>query len=146
MCTMGALSPLGLLDSLRTRMRSDERDGKSAVFLCRPDRTTMPRSQRGGYGMGKTSNAAKPLSSICLNRLWLAVLKRPSRCGRGRKAGDVSAPPPKQGGHAVACSGILRHTSTRPHGVAHVLIYPCGKACGGRAVRRTRPQGPARLL
>ena len=41
----------------------------------------------GGYGMAATSNAAKPLSSICLIPLWLAVLKRPSRCGRGRKAG-----------------------------------------------------------
>ena len=78
--------------------------------------------------MAKSSNAAKPLSSICLSLLWLAVLKRPSRCGRGRKAGDVSDPPQKQGGHAASCSGILRHTSTRPHGVAPVLIYPCGKA------------------
>ena len=96
--------------------------------------------------MLKSSNAAKPLSSICLNRLWLAVLKRPSRCGRGRKAGDVSAPPPNRGGMRsfveVGCDIPL----LGPHGVAHVLIYPCGKACGGRAVRRTRPQGPARLL
>ena len=25
-------------------------------------------------------------------------------------------------------SGAVFHASTRPHGVAHVLIYPCGKA------------------
>ena len=74
-----------------------ERAGQSAVFLCHERRTTMPRSQRGGCGMGKSSNAAKPLSSIYLNRLWLAVLKRPSRCGRGRKAGDVSDPPQNRG-------------------------------------------------
>ena len=82
---------------LRIKMSSAERAGQSAVFLCRPDRTTMPRSQRGGYGMAKSSNAAKPLSSICLSLLWLAVLKRPSRCGRGRKAGDVSDPPQNRG-------------------------------------------------
>ena len=34
--------------------------------------------------MLKSSNAAKPLSSICLIRLWLAVLKRPSRCDAGK--------------------------------------------------------------
>ena len=79
--------------------------------------------------MGKSSNAAKPLSSICLIRLWLAVLKRPSRCGRGRKAGDVSDPPKNRGGmrsFVAVASGI---PLLGPHGVAHVLIYPCGKAC-----------------
>ena len=87
-------------------MGSAERGGKSAVFLCRPDRTTMPRSQRGGYGMAKSSNAAKPLSSICLNRLWLAVLKRPSRCGRGRKAEDGSDPPQNRGVMRSLTDGI----------------------------------------
>ena len=72
---------------LRSEMRSAERAGKSAVFLCPQRRKSLPRAQRGGWGMIRTSNAAKPLSSICLIPLWLAVLKRPSSFGRGRKAG-----------------------------------------------------------
>ena len=38
------------------------------------------------------------------------------------------ATPPKQGGHVTLSSGSVGHASTRPHGVALVLIYPCGKA------------------
>ena len=82
----------------------------------------------GGYGMAKTSNAAKPLSSICLIRLCLCTVNRSETLTTRKGEKDVSAPPPKQGGHAAFRSGSLRHTSTRPHGVAHVLIYPCGKA------------------
>ena len=45
------------------------------------------------------------------------------------KGGDVSDPPQKQGGHAVPHRWHLEHASVpAPHGVAHVLIYPCGKA------------------
>ncbi len=50
-------------------------------------------------------------SSICLISLWLSALKRPARYERGRKAGTCGT---------CLCTG--------PHGVAHVLIYPCGKA------------------
>ena len=96
--------------------------------------------------MAKTSNAAKPLSSICLNRLCLCTVNRSETLTTRKGEKDVSDPPQNRGGHAAFRSGTLWHTSTRPHGVALVLIYPCGKACGGRAVRRTRPQGPARLL
>ena len=64
--------------------------------------------------MGKSSNAAKPLSSICLNRLWLAVLKRPSRCGRGRKAGDGSDPPQNRGVMRSLTDGICGMPLFRP--------------------------------
>ena len=109
-------------------MSSAERDGKSGVFLCRSAAKCLPQGQRGGYGMAKTSNAAKPLSSICLIRLWLSTMNRSETLTTREVEKDVSDPPQKQGGHAAFRSGILRHTSTRPHGVAHVLIYPCGKA------------------
>ena len=78
--------------------------------------------------MGKSSNAAKPLSSIYLNRLWLAVLKRPSRCGRGRKAGDGSDPPKKQGGHAVPHRWHLWHVSVpAPMGSLPSSFIPAGR-------------------
>ena len=64
--------------------------------------------------MAKSSNAAKPLSSICLNPLWLAVLNRPSRCGRGRKAGDVSDPPQNRGVMRSLTDGICGMPLFRP--------------------------------
>ena len=48
-------------------------------------------------------------------------------------------PPPNRGGHVTLSRGMLRHTSTRPHGVALVLIYPCGKAWN-------RPPFPSRFI
>ena len=69
-------------------------------------------------------------SSICLIPLWLSALKKPSRFGRGRKAEDVSdpPPPPNRGVMRPATDGVCTRLCTGPHGVAHVLIYPCGKA------------------
>ena len=51
----------------------------------------------GGYGMIRTTNAAKPRPSISLIPLWLSHLNRPPRFRRGRKAG-TRATPPKSGG------------------------------------------------
>ena len=105
-----------------------ERAGQSAVFLCRPDRTTMPRAQRGGYGMAATSNAAKPLSSISLIPLWLAVLKRPSRCRTREKGGGRERPPQKQGGHAVPHRWHLWHASVpAPMGSLPSSFIPAGR-------------------
>ena len=47
--------------------------------------------------MGFRSDLPQPHSSIYLIPLWLSDLKRPARFGRGRKAGDVSAPPQNRG-------------------------------------------------
>ena len=66
--------------------------------------------------MAKTSNAAKPLSSICLIPLWLSPLNRPDTLTTRESEKDESDPPPKQGGHVTFCSGTLWHTSTRSHG------------------------------
>ena len=49
-------------------------------------------------------------------------------CRTGEKDGDESDPPKKWGGHVTLDSGTVEHASIRPHGVALVLIYPCGKA------------------
>ena len=51
--------------------------------------------------MAKSSNAAEPLSSICLSLLWLSTMNRRTRFGRGKGENDGSDPPPKQGGHAA---------------------------------------------
>ena len=77
------------------------------------------------FGLG----LPQPHSSICLIPLWLAALKRPS-CVPGPHVGlGRERPPPKQGGHAVPHRWHLEHASVpAPMGVAHVLIYPCGKA------------------
>ena len=55
-------------------------------------------------------------------------------CRTGKKGGDESAPPKKKrGGACDPDSGTEWHTAIRPHGVALVLIYPCGKARIGGA-------------
>ena len=41
---------------------------------------------------------------------------------------ETRATPPKSGGSCDPDSGTEYHTAIRPHGVALVLIYPCGKA------------------
>ena len=56
------------------------------------------------------------------------------------KGGDESDPPPPQSGGACdPDSGTEWHTAIRPHGVALVLIYPCGKAWNS-------PPFPSRLI
>ena len=55
----------------------------------------------GGYGMAKTSNAAKPLSSISLIPLWLSPVNRPGSLRTREIEKDESDPPPKQGGHVT---------------------------------------------
>ena len=83
----------------------------------------------GGYGMVKTSNAAKPLSSIYLIPLWLSPVNRPPRSRRGRKAGTrATPPPPNRGGMRPWIAALWDTPLSRPHGAALVLIYPCGKA------------------
>ena len=48
--------------------------------------------------MLKSSNAAKPLSSICLIPLWLAALKRRGSLTTREGEKDESDPPQKGGG------------------------------------------------
>ena len=47
--------------------------------------------------MAKTSNAAKPLSSICLIPLWLSQLNRPDTLTKRETEKDESDPPPNRG-------------------------------------------------
>ena len=47
--------------------------------------------------MAKTSNAAKPLSSICLIPLWLSPLNRPDTLTTRETEKDESDPPPNRG-------------------------------------------------
>ena len=88
--------------------------------------------------MVKTRNAAKPRPSISLIPLWLSPVNRSGTLRTREKGGkDVSDPPQNRGGHAaLSTDGMLRTClCTRPPmGVAHVLIYPCGKA------QKTAPQ------
>ena len=44
--------------------------------------------------MAKSSNAAEPLSSICLIRLWLYSLNRPDTLTTRESEKDESDPPP----------------------------------------------------
>ena len=47
--------------------------------------------------MAKTSNAAKPLSSICLIPLWLSPLNRPDTLTTRETEKDESDPPQNRG-------------------------------------------------
>ena len=47
---------------------------------------------------------------------------------RTREKGGDESDPPKNRGACDPDSGTEFHTAIRPHGVALVLIYPCGKA------------------
>ena len=47
--------------------------------------------------MAKTSNAAKPLSSICLSRLWLSTVNRPATLPTRESEKDESDPPQNRG-------------------------------------------------
>ena len=51
--------------------------------------------------MAQTSNAAKPLSSICLIPLWLSPVNRPATLTTRESEKDESDPPQKQGGHVT---------------------------------------------
>ena len=82
---------------LRIEMRPAERDGKLGVFLCRSASKCLPHAQRGGYGMVKIRNAAKPLSSISLIPLWLSPLNRPDTLTTRESEKDESDPPPNRG-------------------------------------------------
>ena len=47
--------------------------------------------------MAKTVHAAKPLSSICLIRLWLSPLNRPDTLRTRESEKDESDPPKNRG-------------------------------------------------
>ena len=83
---MPTIVAFGETSGLQTRMRSDERPGNLADFDVTLAAKCPEHAQRGGY-MGFGLCLPQPHSSICLIPLWLATLKRPSRFGRGRKAG-----------------------------------------------------------
>ena len=111
-------------------MRSDERGSKSGVFRGTEGR--MVNGTRSEGGCSRISGLGLPQlhSSTYLIPLWLAILKRPYRVpGAACRAGTRAPPPPKQGGHVTLIAVLSTIPLSRPHGVALVLIYPCGKAC-----------------
>ena len=90
--------------------------------------------------MAQTRNAADPLSFMSLIPLLLSPVNRPATLRTREIEKDESAPPPPNRGvmrpFVEARCGV---PSTRPHGVALVLIYPCGKA-------QNRPPFPSRFI
>ena len=78
--------------------------------------------------MAQTSNAAKPLSSICLIPLWLAALERRGSLTTREGEKDESDPPQTGGDLRPKVESRYGVPLFRPQGVALVLIYPCGKA------------------
>ena len=124
---------------LQIEMRSAEREGKSVVFSCHNARSRMPHAQRGGCGMIRTRNAAKPLSFIFLIPLWLSLFESARSRRAGEKGCVESDPPPNRGVMwpfvAVRCGIPL----PGPMGVALDLIYPCGKA-------QKNPPFPSRFI
>ena len=82
---------------LRSEMTAAEKAGKSAVFLCHGAAKCLARTQGGGCGMAKLSNAAKPLSSICLSWLYLCTVTRPDTLRTREVEKDESDPPQNRG-------------------------------------------------
>ena len=90
----------------------------------------MVNGTRSEGGCSRISGLGSPQlhSSTYLIPLWLAILKSPTasqgpHVGLGRER-----PPQKVGGHVTLIAVLSTIPLSRPHGVALVLIYPCGKA------------------
>ena len=88
----------------------------------------MPHAQRGGCGMAQTRNAADPLSFMSLIPLLLSPVNRPATLRTREIEKDESDPPQNRGVMRPFVEARCGVPSTRPHGVALVLTYPCGKA------------------
>ena len=99
----------------------------------------MPHAQRGGCGMAQTRNAADPLSFMSLIPLLLSPVNRPATLRTREIEKDESDPPPNRGVMRPFVEARCGVPSTRPHGVALVIIYPCGKA-------RNSPPFPSRFI
>ena len=69
----------------------------------------LPQGQRGRYDMIRLINAAFPYSmNSCV--FWvLPPIDRLPKCRYRKIREDDSDPPPETGGHAVPCSGAMRH-------------------------------------
>ena len=88
---------------------------------------SLLHAQRGGWNTIFGLGLPQPHSAICLIPLWLAILKRPSRVP-GAACRSVTRAPPNRGVMRPWIAALWNMPLSRPHGVAIVLIYPCGKA------------------
>ena len=86
---------------LRIEIRADERAEKSPVFYAAVPPPQCHTLRGGGTAWLKSSNAAKPLSSICLIPLWLAALERRGSLTTREVEKDESDPPQNRGGPAA---------------------------------------------
>ena len=84
--------------ALRTRMRLAERAKNPGFFVSLRAAWFLSQGYRGGCDKIWSQGVTKLHSSICLIPLWLSPVNRPSRFGRGRKAGTRATPPQKRGG------------------------------------------------
>ena len=128
--------------ALRIEMRSDERGPKSVVFIGTGGRMyfgTRSERERGGVYQNFRLRCTTA-TFVYLSHSAVVIPFESARPLRTReKGGDESDPPKKPGGHAAPDSGTEYHTAIRPHGVALVLIYPCGKA-------QNSPPCPSRFI
>ena len=89
--------------------------------------------------MAQTRNAADPLSFMSLIPLLLSPVNRPATLRTREIEKDESDPPQNRGVMRPFVEARCGVPSTRPHGVALVIIYPCGKA-------RNSPPFPSRFI
>ena len=89
--------------------------------------------------MAKSSNAAKPLSSICLSLLWLSTMNRSDPLRTREKGGDVSDPPKNR--------GVMR---SRTDGICGMPLYrpPWGRSRPHLSLREglEKPPFPSRFI
>ena len=91
----------------------------------------MLHRQRGGCNMGfglRSTTATfvyMPHSAVVIRFEKALPLRTREKGGRRERP---TPPPPNRGVMRPATDGVCTRLCTGPHGVAHVLIYPCGKA------------------
>ena len=119
--------------------RSAERPSKSVGFHVTGGRWyDVTRSEGGvlhGFRLRSTTATFVYMTHSAVVSQFENALPRP----RGRMMARTRATPPKPGGHVTLIAVLSYIPLSRPHGVALVLIYPCGKAWN-------RPPFPSRFI
>ena len=108
---------------LRTRMRSAEREGKSANFVVPKDRMILAPGLEGGVGQ----NFVSRYGEAAFPYVPYSAVNRPPRFGRGRKAGTRATPPKKAGGHVTPIAVLSGIPLSGPMGSLSSSFIPAGR-------------------
>ena len=108
-------------------MRSAERASKTVAFRV-TNAVTGCYSLRGGCNMGFGLKSTTAPFVYMTHSAVVISFETALPLRTREKGGSRERPPPNRGVMRPATDGVCTRLCTGPHGVAHVLIYPCGKA------------------